>query len=98
MDLTYFECDDKRFLAKYWHFFCHNRGILIATIGAPPPPKDCGGGSICEHNRVRIRYKDCEGGSICKDNRVRHQCKECGGGGICEHNMRRSQCKDCGEG
>ena len=48
--------------------------------------KECGGGGICEHGRVR---------SICEHGRVRSMCKECGGGGICEHGRVRSRCKEC---
>jgi len=60
--------------------------------------KDCGGGSICEHGRVRSNCKDCGGGSICEHGRQRSQCKDCGGGSICEHGRVRSRCKDCGGG
>jgi len=28
--------------------------------------KDCGGSSICEHQRVRNKCKDCGGSSICE--------------------------------
>jgi hypothetical protein len=44
--------------------------------------KECGGGSICEHGRVRSTCKDCGGGSICKHGRVRSKCKECGCGAM----------------
>ena len=56
------------------------------------------GGSICEHNRTRLRCKECGGSQICEHNRIRSQCKECGGGTICEHNRRRTLCKECGGG
>ena len=40
-------------------------------------PKDCGGASICEHNRQRSTCKDCGGASICEHNRRRSACKDC---------------------
>ena len=60
--------------------------------------KDCGGGEICQHQRIRSRCKECDGGAICQHNKIRSSCKECGGGSICEHNKTRSICKDCGGG
>jgi len=49
--------------------------------------KDCGGASICQHNRRRpgSTCKDCGGASICQHNRERSRCKDCGGTGICQH-------------
>jgi hypothetical protein len=58
----------------------------------------CGGGSICEHNKIRSTCKECRGGAICEHNKIRSHCKECGGGSICEHNKIRSHCKECGGG
>jgi len=55
----------------------------------------CKGGSICEHDHIRSKYKECKGGSICEHDRIRSKCKECKGGSICEHNRIKSQCKDC---
>jgi hypothetical protein len=45
---------------------------LKRTDQRPPekPCKDCGGASICEHNRRRSRCKDCGGASICEHNRL----------------------------
>ena len=57
--------------------------------------KECGGGSICGHGRVRARCKECGGGSICEHGRVRSVCKECGGGSICEHGRKRNYCMLC---
>ena len=39
--------------------------------------KVCGGRSICEHQRQRIKYKECGVSSICKHKRQRSSCKEC---------------------
>ena len=50
--------------------------------------KDCGGASICKHNRVRSLCKDCGGASICEHNRVRSECKDCGGASICEQDRK----------
>ena len=47
--------------------------------------RECGGKSVCQHNRVRSYCKDCGGGGLCHHNRVRSKCKECGGSGICKH-------------
>ena len=82
---------------------------LAATILALPPSpslsqqtpdylitsKDCGGSSICKHQRQRRKCKDCGGSSFCKHQRERNTCKDCGGAGICEHRRTRSKCKDC---
>ena len=37
--------------------------------------KQCKGGSICVHNRVRTICKDCKGGGICVHQRERRKCK-----------------------
>jgi hypothetical protein len=58
--------------------------------------KDCGGSSVCKHNRLRSVCKLCGGGSICEHGRVRSYCKDCGGGGVCIHNRVRSNCRLCG--
>ena len=58
--------------------------------------KDCGGSSICPHERQRSQCKECGGSSICPHDRVRSQCKECEGGAICLHGRQRSYCKECG--
>ena len=39
--------------------------------------KDCGGASICEHNRVRSKCVEFVGASICAHRRVRSACKDC---------------------
>jgi hypothetical protein len=57
--------------------------------------KQCGGGSICEHGRIKSHCKECGGGGICEHGRMRSHCKECGGGGICDHGRMRSDCKEC---
>jgi hypothetical protein len=39
--------------------------------------KECGGGSICEHGRVRSQCKECGGSQICEHGRRRSTCKAC---------------------
>ena len=60
--------------------------------------KDCGGTSICWHNRRKSECKDCGGSQICEHNRIKSSCKDCDGSQICEHNRVKSRCKDCGGG
>ncbi len=61
----------------------------------PMQASDCGGASICEHDRQRAQCKDCGGASICEHNRVRSKCVDCGGASICAHRRVRSRCKGC---
>jgi hypothetical protein len=56
---------------------------------------DCGGSSLCKHQRQRSMCKDCGGSSFCEHQRRRSTCKDCGGSIICEHQCIRSSCKDC---
>ena len=67
--------------------FMPPRHSSARTAGAPPTVrtadreracKDCGGHSICEHNRQKSRCKDCGGAFICEHNRERSTCKDCG--------------------
>ena len=58
--------------------------------------QDCGGASICQHNRERSNYKDSGGAGICEHNRRRNTCRVYGGASICWHDRQRSRCKDCG--
>ena len=60
--------------------------------------KECGGASICQHQRRRSRCKDCGGGSICQHQRRRESCKECKGVSMCPHRRQKSSCKECGGG
>ena len=62
---------------------------------ARKPTMECGGASICQHNRQRKQCKECGGASICQHARRRSTCKECGGSSICQHNRIRSRCKTC---
>jgi len=39
--------------------------------------KNCGGGSICEHQRQRSQCKDCGGSSICEHQRRKSNCVAC---------------------
>ena len=57
---------------------------------------ECGGASICEHDRIRSTCKKCGGSAICTHNRFKRQCKECDGASICEHDRLRVNCRDCG--
>jgi ribosomal protein S27AE len=57
--------------------------------------KECGGTSICEHNRIRKQCKQCGGPRICAHNRQRSGCQQCGGVSISEHNRQRYSCKQC---
>ena len=56
---------------------------------------DCGGTSICQHNRRRSDCKDCGGTGICPHDRQWSRCKDCGDTSTCPHNRRvKSQGKD----
>ena len=50
--------------------------------------KDCGGGGICEHDRVRSNCKDCV---LCEHGVQTFKCSDC----ICEQNLLKSKCKQC---
>jgi hypothetical protein len=64
----------------------------------PQPPSlclqgECGGASVCDHNRQRSACKECGGASVCDHNRRRSACRKgCGGSSVCElraaHNRR----------
>ena len=41
--------------------------------------KDCGGKSLCEHNREKYRCKDCGGKDFCEHGRRKSMCKDCKG-------------------
>jgi hypothetical protein len=69
--------------------------IFVLIIVEKTSCKECGGGSICPHNRQKSKCKECGGSSICQHLKVRSQCKECGGGSICPHNRQKYRCKEC---
>ena len=77
----------------------NNQPNAIYPLGTFPRRtcKDCGGTSICEHNRRRSQCKDCEGASICEceHNRIRRHCRDCGGKGMYAHSRVGSNCKEC---
>ena len=60
--------------------------------------KNVGGGSICQHKKIRSVCKECGGSSICEHGRRKSLCKECGGCSICYHGKIKVRCKDCGGG
>jgi len=47
--------------------------------------KDCGGSSLCEHQKEWSRRKDCVGGGFFEHQKERRRCKDCGGSGLCNH-------------
>ena len=59
--------------------------------------KECGGGHICSHGRIKYQCKDCGCRRICVHGRIKYQCKDCGGSSLCAHNRQKSTCKECGE-
>ena len=61
----------------------HGTGLLRRCAGMEP--HDCGGSSICEHQRMRSGCKDCGASSYCEHKRKRSTCRECGGSSICEY-------------
>ena len=61
----------------------------------PSRCKQCGGGSICLHNKRRDNCYEC-GANICEHNKRKSCCVECGGSQICPHYKKRSQCVECG--
>ena len=74
-----------------------------ASSSSTPSPghtcRECDGGGVCKHGRMRSACNECGGASFCEHRRRRSQCKECSGSSICEHGHRRSKCKyGCGDG
>jgi hypothetical protein len=61
--------------------------------------KECGGTSICQHNRSRTYCPDCNGGSLCEHKIRKDRCEICedkyGRHQYCEHNKLKTICKDC---
>ena len=66
--------------------------VSVVEEGCGSRCKARGGGSTCEHGRVRYVCKGAA--AICEHGRARSRCKECGGKGICEHGRVRSVCKE----
>ena len=56
--------------------------------------RECGGGEICEHGKVRDICKECGGSQICEHGKRKSDCKECGNR-FCEHGKRKDRCKEC---
>ena len=74
-----------------------------ASSSSTPDPghtcKECDGGGVCKHGRMRSACKECGSASLCEHRRRRSQCKDCSGSSICEHGHRRSKCNHgCGDG
>jgi len=61
----------RRIGLKSWQYMCGPHGKDRKKR------VECGGGSICQHKRVRSQCKECGGGSICQHGRRRGRCKEC---------------------
>jgi hypothetical protein len=51
--------------------------LAPASTTASDAGANCGGSSICEHNRTRSQCKPCGGSSICEHNRRRSKCEKC---------------------
>jgi hypothetical protein len=58
--------------------------------------RECKGGAICEHNKVRGRCAKCGGSQICQHGVYKLSCVACDGTLICEHKKRREYCVLCG--
>ena len=61
--------------------------------------KQCNGGSICKHGRIRTYCKHCQGGSLCEHNQRKDRCKKCehlyGRNQYCEHDVLKTSCLRC---
>jgi len=86
-DLKYMGCE----LCRGNNFECFEFEDIVTIFRC----KDCGGVSICEHDRQRSYCRDCVGNSICEHDRQRRYCKICKGSSICEHNKHKHTCKVC---
>ena len=47
--------------------------------------KKCGGGSICQHQKIRSKCRSCHRGSFCEHEKVRYFCRTCDGSYVCKH-------------
>ena len=55
----------------------------------------CGGGSICQHQKVRLKCRSCHGGSFCEHKKVRYFCRTCDGSYFYKHLKQKNRCADC---
>lgn len=57
--------------------------------------KECGGGNICLHGKMKRFCTHCNGSALCEHKKNKNMCKECKGNQICEHNKSKYDCRDC---
>lgn len=82
-------------IIKEKHYVLNAEGLVYVNIRERTSCKDCGGGSICEHNLKRSQCKNCKGASICEHNKNRSHCKDCDGSQICKHKKFKKCCIEC---
>ena len=64
--------------------------VQYVNMGGKNHCKECGGGSICEHVKIKARCPDCDGSAICKSKKERYNtgCRQRGSRkycGFCTH-------------
>ena len=55
----------------------------------------CGGGSICQHQKVKSKCWSWHGGSFCAHEKVRYFCRTCDGSHACRHLKQKNWCENC---
>ena len=57
--------------------------------------KKCGGGSICQHQKVKSKCRSCHRGSFCEHEKVRYFCRTCDASYVCKHLKQKNRCATC---
>ena len=84
------------YMYRYIYIYIYISRTVSVRTSAGGESSECGGTSICPHQRRRREFREWGGANICPHQLRRSHCKECGGASFCPHQCKMSQCKECG--
>ena len=82
--------------AKIPKNYIMNKAELSLALGLGPIIEmQKGGGTKCQHGRIRRFCVPCKGSAICPHGIRKYVCKPCGGSQLCKHFNQKHQCREC---
>ena len=94
--MTYAELRGRAQMAGIPKNYIMNKAELSLALGLGPViERQKGGGTKCQHGRIKRFCVPCGGSAICPHGIRKYVCKPCGGSQLCKHFNQKHQCRRC---
>ena len=94
--MTYAELRARAQMAGIPKNYIMNKAELSLALGLGPAiERQKGGGTKCQHGRIKRFCVPCGGSAICPHGIRKYVCKPCGGSQLCKHFNQKHQCRGC---